>query len=125
MGAGVGTATPARVDHMTSPIVFERVSKRFRTGRHHGSLRELYGALTSRSGAASASRDDFWALRDVTLDVRPGEALGIIGPNGAGKSTVLKLLTGILRPTDGRVIVDGRVGALIELAAAFHPDLTG
>lgn len=104
-------------------VVFENVSKRFRTGRHHGSLRDLLGSLSKRS--ANGARGDFWALRDVTLDIRPGAALGIIGPNGAGKSTVLKLLTGILRPTDGRVQVDGRIGALIELAAGFHPDLTG
>ena len=78
-------------------VVFENVSKRFRTGRHHGSLRDLLGSLSKRT--ANGTRGDFWALRDVTLDIRPGAALGIIGPNGAGKSTVLKLLTGILRPT--------------------------
>jgi ABC-type polysaccharide/polyol phosphate transport system ATPase subunit len=61
----------------------------------------------------------------VSFSVRPGEALGIIGPNGAGKSTVLKLLTGILRPTRGRCGVRGRIGALIETSAGFHPDLTG
>jgi ABC-type polysaccharide/polyol phosphate transport system ATPase subunit len=68
---------------------------------------------------------DFWAVRDVTFEVTPGEALGIIGPNGAGKSTVLKLLSGILRPNRGACRVDGRVGSLIEVAAGFHPDLTG
>ena len=61
----------------------------------------------------------------MTLDARRGEALGIIGPNGAGKSTVLKLLTKILRPTEGRCELRGRVGALIEVSAGFHPDLTG
>jgi ABC-type polysaccharide/polyol phosphate transport system ATPase subunit len=110
------------MDHVS--VVFENVSKRFRTGRHHGSLRDLFGSLSKRNGK-TPSRDDFWALRDVTLDIRSGAALGIIGPNGAGKSTVLKLLTGIMRPTEGRVEVDGRIGALIELAAGFHPDLTG
>ncbi|MGH9201973.1 MAG: ABC transporter ATP-binding protein, partial [Vicinamibacterales bacterium] len=68
---------------------------------------------------------EFWALRDVSFRVEPGEALGVIGPNGAGKSTMLRLLSRILRPTAGRVDVRGRVGALIEVAAAFHPDLTG
>jgi ABC-type polysaccharide/polyol phosphate transport system ATPase subunit len=67
----------------------------------------------------------FWALQDVSFTVEPGEALGIIGPNGAGKSTVLKLLTRILRPTRGRCAVPGRVGALLEVSAGFHPDLTG
>ena len=64
-------------------------------------------------------------LEDVSFEVRPGETLGIIGRNGAGKSTTLKLLTRILKPTRGRSEVRGRVGALIELAAGFHPDLTG
>jgi lipopolysaccharide transport system ATP-binding protein len=105
-------------------VVFRNVSKRFRTGRHHTSLRDLLGAWTSRP-TGDARDDEFWALRDVTLDFAPGEALGIIGPNGAGKSTILKLLTGILRPTQGTIAVAGRIGALIELAAGFHPDLTG
>jgi ABC-type polysaccharide/polyol phosphate transport system ATPase subunit len=110
------------LDHVS--VIFEHVGKRFRTGRQHGSLRDLFASFSKRTNAGS-SRDDFWALRDVTLDIRPGMALGIIGPNGAGKSTVLKLLTGILRPTEGRIEVKGRIGALIELAAGFHPDLTG
>jgi lipopolysaccharide transport system ATP-binding protein len=69
--------------------------------------------------------EEFWAVKDVSFSVAEGEALGIIGPNGAGKSTALKLLTRILRPTKGQCAIHGRVGALIELAAGFHPDLTG
>src|SRR5262245_42320323 len=69
--------------------------------------------------------NEFWALSDVSFEVSPGEALGIIGPNGAGKSTALKLLTKILKPNKGSCRVNGRVGALIEVAAGFHPDLTG
>ena len=61
----------------------------------------------------------------MSFEVQPGEAIGIIGPNGAGKSTALKLLTKILKPTTGTCRVRGRVGALIEIAAGFHPDLTG
>ena len=67
----------------------------------------------------------FWALRDISIDVRGGEAVGIIGPNGAGKSTALKLLAGIMPPTHGEIRVRGRVSALIEVGAGFHPDLTG
>jgi lipopolysaccharide transport system ATP-binding protein len=70
-------------------------------------------------------QQEFWVLRNVSFEVRPGQVLGIIGPNGAGKSTSLKLLTQILKPTRGTTTVRGRVGALIELAAGFHPDLTG
>jgi len=66
-----------------------------------------------------------WVLRDVTLDVRPGEAVGIIGANGAGKSTLLKVITGTTRPTAGHLSVDGRVAALLELGIGFHPDVSG
>jgi homopolymeric O-antigen transport system ATP-binding protein len=113
-----------------SVIAFDRVWKKFRRGEHHDSLRDLIPAMvqrfTTRRGRELAlEADEFWVLRNVSFEVRPGEALGIIGPNGAGKSTALKLLTRILRPNRGTARVHGRVGALIELAAGFHPDLTG
>lgn len=78
-----------------------------------------------RSENYALERQEFWALKDVSFAVKPGQALGIIGPNGAGKSTILKLLTRILKPTRGACSVRGRIGALIETAAGFHPDLTG
>ena len=112
-------------------VSFHHVWKKFRYGEMHNSLRDLLPALASRlirrspHVAEDLHSGDFWALRDVTFEVRPGEALGIIGPNGAGKSTILKLLTRIMRPTRGACAVKGRVGALIELSAGFHPDLTG
>ncbi len=68
---------------------------------------------------------ELWALRDVDLDVRPGEAFGIVGPNGSGKSTLLKLLAGIFAPSTGDLQVGGRVGSLIEIGAGFHPEFTG
>jgi ABC-2 type transport system ATP-binding protein len=68
---------------------------------------------------------ELWALRDVGLDVRPGEAFGIVGPNGSGKSTLLKLIAGIFAPTAGELQVGGRVGSLIEIGAGFHPEFTG
>ena len=70
-------------------------------------------------------RDEFWASRTSPWSRGEARRVGIIGPNGAGKSTVLKLLTRILRPTEGRCHLRGRVGALIEVSAGFHPDLTG
>ena len=115
---------------MSAPaVVFDQVWKKFRRGERHDSLRDAITAAVKRPFTKrrpdTLGAQEFWALRDTSFEVKPGEALGIIGPNGAGKSTALKLLTKILRPTAGRCQVRGRVGALIEIAAGFHPDLTG
>ncbi len=69
--------------------------------------------------------DEFWALRHVSLEVKPGESVGLIGHNGSGKSTLLKLAAGVLKPSEGKARVDGRVSPMIELGAGFDPDLTG
>ena len=110
-------------------IEFDGVWKKFRRGERHDSLRDLVPAIAKRLFRRGTPRDlekeEFWALKDVSFEVKRGEALGIIGPNGAGKSTTLKLLNRILRPTKGSCWLRGRVGALIEVAAGFHPDLTG
>lgn len=116
---------------MSAPrIEFDGVWKKFASGERHDSLRDLIPSLVRRAFKGAPPSDaltarEFWAVQDVSFEVRPGEALGIIGRNGAGKSTILKLLSRILKPTRGRARVTGRVGALIEVAAGFHPDLTG
>src|SRR5262249_13803841 len=103
-------------------VELSRGWKKFRYGEVHARLRDVIPSQLSR---AFGRRDpdeglwtgEFWALRDVSFAVSPGQALGLIGPNGAGKSTLLKLLIGILRPTSGRCTLRGRVGTLIEVAA--------
>ena len=116
---------------MNPYLSFDRVWKRFRLGHTHDSLRDLIPGLAKRllrrsaEGPSTKPNRDFWALRDVSFDVGPGEVLGIIGPNGAGKSTTLKLLNRIMDPTAGTVRAEGRIGALIEVSAGFHQDLTG
>lgn len=107
-------------------IRFTGVSKKFRRGELHRSLRDLIPALAG--GVLKRRRPDageFWALNDVNLEVRHGETLGVIGHNGAGKSTMLKHLAGIMTPTRGRIEVNGKLAALIEVGAGFHQDLTG
>lgn len=104
-------------------IVFDDVSKRYRLGAL-GSLRSTVAALSSRGREENGARD-FWALKDVSFRVKPGESLGLIGPNGAGKTTTLKLLSNITRPTSGRIEIGGRMSSLIELGAGFHPELSG
>jgi lipopolysaccharide transport system ATP-binding protein len=75
--------------------------------------------------AGRSAREEFWALRNVSFTIEDGETVGIVGPNGAGKSTVLKLISRIIEPTSGEVETSGRLGALLELGAGFHPDLSG
>lgn len=111
-------------------IAFDDVWKKFRYGEVHNRLRDAIPALARRlvgrpDPEEGLWRGEFWALRGLDFTIEPGEALGLIGPNGAGKSTVLKLLTQIMEPTRGRCEVRGRIGALIEVASGFHPDLTG
>ena len=107
----------------------QRIFKKFRRGELYNSLRDLVPALARRlvrrERTQQVDQREFWALKDVSFSVRRGEAFGIIGANGAGKSTILKLLTGIMRPTKGSINVNGRVSALIEVSAGFHQDLTG
>lgn len=114
-------------------VSVEGLGKRYRIGHR----RDPYGRLTETlAGAVRApldrlrgrSRDTsewFWALRDVSFDLRKGEVVGVIGRNGAGKTTLLKVLSRITEPTTGRAILHGRVGSLLEVGTGFHPELSG
>jgi ABC-type polysaccharide/polyol phosphate transport system ATPase subunit len=105
-----------------SLIEFERVSKTF---SHTGGAKLLRAHLEDRFRRRAAKRETFYALKDVSFQVEHGECMAIVGGNGAGKSTLLSLVTGLCQPTEGRIHVNGRVAALLELGSGFHPDLTG
>jgi ABC-2 type transport system ATP-binding protein len=104
----------------TKVIRIENVSKRF-VIRKEKSLKERLVNF----GRSNLHKDDFWALRDVDLEISTGSTVGLIGPNGSGKSTLLKMIGGIMQPTSGSVHLRGRLAALLELGSGFHPDLTG
>jgi ABC-type polysaccharide/polyol phosphate transport system ATPase subunit len=101
-------------------ISVENASRRFRVREQEArTLKDLF-VLRGRTKPT-----DIWALRDVSVGVQPGDAVGLIGRNGSGKTTLLRLVAGIIRPTTGRVRASGRIGSLLELGAGFHPDFTG
>ena len=100
-------------------LQIENLSKSFRVARSRS------GAGDPRRERLSWRQDRLWALRGVSFSIERGQTLGLIGPNGSGKSTLLKILSGVMTPESGHFTAQGRIGALLELGAGFHPDLTG
>jgi ABC-type polysaccharide/polyol phosphate transport system ATPase subunit len=113
------------LSNVSAPVVLDGVSKRYFL--RSGGAQELKAALLSlpRTIFGGRAHHDFWALRDISLSVGRGECLGIIGPNGSGKSTLLRVMAGISTPTSGRLVMNGRVSALLDLGAGFHPQISG
>jgi len=114
---------PAAVGPSELAVVLSGVSICYRMPSER--ISTLKEQVIRRITGRSVKYNEFWALRQVTLKVRRGEAIGLIGSNGAGKSTLLKTIARVLRPTEGRVWVRGSVSPMIELGAGFHPELTG
>jgi len=102
----------------------EGISKYFFI-RHNRSYFLKERAIALLKGNFREKKEMFWALRNINLEVKRGEFLGLIGPNGSGKSTLLKLMAGILSPSKGKIFIEGRVAPIIELGVGFEPDLTG
>lgn len=108
---------------MENAIQIQGLSKRYY--RSHADRPWTFQELFSRGWSRSTRQDEFWALRDINFELAPGRMAGIIGRNGSGKSTLLRLTGGVGKADQGKIITQGRVGALIDLGAGFHPDLTG
>lgn len=109
-------------------IKIDNVSKKFAKGLKKSllyGLSDVFSNITRKQQDKSLRKDEFWAVKDISFEVRRGECLGLIGHNGAGKSTLLKILNGLIAPDEGTVKMYGKIGALIELGAGFNPILTG
>src|SRR5262249_5229079 len=106
-------------------VEVRHIWKRFRSDRGRRLLRDHVGRAASRLTRRDGGNPWRWVLRDIDFKIEPGEAVGIVGVNGSGKSTLLKIISGVMFPHSGRVHVDGRIGALLEVSSGIHPELTG
>ena len=103
----------------------KKFCKSLKNSMLYGALDILRSALGTIPDSSILRQDEFWAIEDINFELKRGESFGIIGPNGSGKTTLLKLLNGIFMPDKGKITIDGRMGALIQVGAGFHPMLSG
>ena len=111
---------------MSSNIAIEliNISKKYRIrSTKHNTLREHLSSFFSRE--EDKEENEFWALKNINIKISKGECIGIYGPNGSGKTTILKLIANVTKPTEGQLIINGKVAPLISVSAGFHPDLNG
>src|SRR5438105_2065450 len=108
------------------PILeIQNVGKKYKIQHMAGGYLSMRERMVNALKFERNSVQDFWALKDISFDVQPGDSIGIIGKNGAGKSTLLKILSKITPPTEGKIISRGRVASLLEVGTGFHPELSG
>jgi lipopolysaccharide transport system ATP-binding protein len=105
-------------------VDIQNIGKKYRIGQERKKYHTLRESIVS-TFQRKAKEEDYWALRNINLQIREGEAVGIIGKNGAGKSTLLKILSRITHPSEGRIILNGRIASLLEVGTGFHQELTG
>ena len=103
----------------------KKFSRNLRRSMYYGAIDVIKSMLSIRTQTEVLRPDEFWAVNDVSFELKKGKSLGVIGANGCGKSTLLRLLNGIYTPDHGRIELQGRIGALISLGAGFHPLMTG